>query len=102
MDPHTNHTNEESPKPTAGMVPFVLALLAWLSLTIGMILFAVFFPSEHIEGSRWELALLGAGLWLFTGIVLATILLVAREVLPYLRRIPERTAKLSTKDGAAQ
>jgi hypothetical protein len=102
MEPHTNHGNEESPKPTAGMVPSVLALLAWLSLTIGMILFAVLFPSEHFERSRWELALLGAGLWFFAGIVLATILLVAREVLPYLRRTPEGTAKLSGKNGAAQ
>jgi hypothetical protein len=80
------------------MLPLVLTALAGLFLALGVILFAAFFPSAHIQGSQRELAYLGAGLWLFTGIGLATILLVARDVLPYLRRALERTADHAAKE----
>lgn len=76
----------------------MLAALAWFFLVLGVILFAAFFPSAHIQGSQRELAYLGAGLWLFTGVVLATILFVARGVLPYLRRASARTADHAAKE----
>jgi hypothetical protein len=91
----------EPEAPAEELLPRVLAVLAWMALGLGLILFWALFPGEHTEASRRDLAYLNAGLWLFSGIVLATILLVARRVLPYLRRTSQEKTDPSAKRGTA-